>query len=108
MHALEVAANGFRAKWHRAVDQCTDPCGTSALDIETEARRNFNRRLDISALETADEVRLVGNRRLLDEIGGASEFLEISAALGSPILIQHREGKIVDVRRDPETEYQHE
>jgi hypothetical protein len=59
-------------------------------------------------LRRLDEVRFVGDHRLLDEIGGASKLLEISAALGTLILIQHREGKIVDIGRDPEAEHQHQ
>src|ERR1700721_2626152 len=105
MHALQVAADGFRAKWHRAIDQRADPDGASSLDIETEAGRNFNRRLDVSALEAADEVRLIGNQRFLDEIGRSPELLQISAALGTLILIQYRERKIIDVGRNPNPEH---
>src|SRR3984885_16052984 len=107
MHALQVAADGFRAKWHRAIDQRADPDGASSLDIETEAGRNFNRRLDVSALEAADEVRLIGNQRFLDKICRSPELLQISAALGTLILIQYRERNIVDFGRDTKPNNQH-
>src|ERR1700722_7992727 len=104
MHGLQIAADSFRAKWHRAVDQRVDPGGASSLNIETEVRWNFDRRFDVSALE----VRLIEDQRFLDEIGGSPELLEISAALGTLILIQYGERKIVDVSRDPKPEHQHQ
>ena len=65
MHALQIAANGFRPERHRAIDQRADPDRTSALDVAAEVRRDFNRGRDVSALETVVELGIVIERRLL-------------------------------------------
>ena len=66
------------------------------------------RGLDIPALEALLEIGIVGERRLLGEIGRAPELLEIGAALGALVVVEHGEGEIVDVGRDAEAEHQHQ
>src|SRR5664280_2574497 len=107
MHALQVAADGLCPEWHCAIHPRADPGRTSTLDVAAEGGRNFNGSLDVSALETLVELGIVGERRLLHEIGRASELLEIGAALMTLISIKHGERKIIDVGRNSEPEYQH-
>ena len=59
-------------------------------------------------LQPVLELAVVGERRLLDEIARASELLEIGAALGALIVVEHGEGEVVDVGRDAEAEHQHQ
>ncbi len=108
VHALQVAADGLRPERHGAVHPRADPGGTSALDVAAEAGRNFDGGLDVPASETIFELGVVGERRLLHEIARASELLEIGAALGTLIVIEHGEGEIVDVGRNAESEHQHQ
>src|ERR1035441_8634640 len=108
MHALQIAVDGFCPEWHCAIYPRADPSGASALDIAAEPGRDFDRSLYVSALETLVELGIVGERRLLHEIGRASELLEIGAALMTLISIEHGERKIIDVGRNSEPEYQHQ
>src|SRR3974390_1950845 len=107
MHALYIAADGFCPEWHCAIHPRADPRGAAALDGAAEAGRDFNRSLDVSALETLIELGIVGERQLLHEIGRASELFEICAALVALISIEHREREIVDVGRNSKAEHQH-
>ena len=59
-------------------------------------------------LQPLFEIGIVGERRLLDEIGRAPQLLEIGAALGALIVVEHGEGQIVDVGRNAEAEHQHQ
>ena len=108
MHALQVAADGLGPERHCAIHPRADPSRTSALDVAAEAGRDFDRGPDVPALETLFQVAIIGERRLLGEIGRAPELLEIGAALGTLIVIEHREGEIVDVGRNSESEHQHQ
>ena len=90
MHALEIAADGFGPKRHRAIDQGADPDGTTALDVDAEVGRDFDRRRDVSALETLVELVIGAERRLLHEIGRAPEFFQIGAAFVTLIAVEHR------------------
>src|SRR5450759_4266860 len=103
MHALQVAADGLCPEWHCAIHPRAHPCRTFALDVAAEAGWDFNRSLDVPALETLVELGIVGERRLLHEISRASEFLEIGAALMALISIEHGEREIVDVGRNSES-----
>ena len=64
--------------------------------------------LDVPAPEPIFELGIVGERRLLHEITRASELLQIGAAFGSLIVVEHGEGEIVDVGRDAKSEHQHQ
>ena len=108
MHALQIAANGFRPERHRAIDQRADPDGTAALEVAAEIGRDFDRSRDVSALEPIVELGIGAERRLLREIARASEFFQIGAAFRTLIVVEHRKRQIVDVCRDAEAEYQHQ
>ena len=64
--------------------------------------------LDVAALEALFEIGVIGERRLLDEIGRAPQLFEIGAALVALIAVENGEGQVVDVGRDAEAEHQHQ
>src|SRR5580658_5343976 len=105
MHALQVASDGLRAKRHRSVHPRADPGGTPAFDVAAEVVRNLNGGVNVSAFQTVLEFGIGGQRRLLNEIARASQLLQIGEALGTLIVIEDGEGKVVDVRRDAESKY---
>ena len=108
MHTLEITADGFGPERHRAVDQGADPDGTTALDIDAEARRDFNRYRDVAVLEALVDLVIRAERPLLHEIGRASEFFQIGAAFVTLVAVEHCKRQVVDVRRNSESEYQHQ
>ena len=108
MHALEIAADGFGPEWHRAIDQRADRDRSSALDIVAETGRNFNCSRDVTALEAIVELGVSAERRLLHEIGRASELLQIGAAFRTLVAVEHRKRQIVHISRNSEAEHQHQ
>jgi hypothetical protein len=108
VHSLQVAADGLGPERHSAIHPRADPRGTSALDVAPEAGRDFDRGLDVPALETLFQIAIIGERRLLGEVVRAPKLLEISTALWTLIVIEHREGEVVDVGGNSESEHQHQ
>ncbi len=108
MDGLQVAADGLGAKRHGAVDPGADEGRTPAFDVAAEAGRNFDRGVDVAALHARVQIGVTSQRRFLDEVGRAAQFLEVGAAFMALVMVEHRESQVVDVGRDAETEHQHE
>ena len=108
MNTQQIAADRFGTERHRSIDPRSNCNRRSFLEIAAEAGRNLDGRFDISTPQPPLEIGIVDDRRPLDEIAGTSELAEIGAALGRLIAIKGREREIVDIRRDAESEDQHE
>ena len=61
--SLQITANCFGAKRHRAVDPRGDRRWSVALDIAAKSRRNFQCRLDVTASESLVEIDIIDERR---------------------------------------------
>ena len=108
VHRLHVAANGFGAERHRAIDPGAHRDRATSLDVAAEAGRDFDRGLDRAAPEPFLERVVVGEHRLLDKVARSPELLEIGSAFGTLVPVEHREGEAVDVGRDAKAEHQHQ
>ena len=108
VHSLQVAADGFSAERHRAIDPGADPGRTSALKVAAKAGRNFDGCIDVAALQPLVQIGVIGERPLLDEVSRAAQLFEIGAALVALVMIEYRESQVVDVVRNSESEDQHQ
>src|SRR5208282_298268 len=84
------------------------PGRTAALDVASESGRDLDGGLDGPALQTLLEIGIIGERRLFYEISRTSQLLEVGPALVALVVIEHREGQIVDVGRNSKSEDQHQ
>ncbi len=88
--------------------QADTKAGIPALDVRTEVRRNLDAGADAAVFQTAVQVGVVGDRRLLDEVARTPQFLEVGAALRRLIAVENGKVQVVDVGRDAEAENDHQ
>jgi hypothetical protein len=108
VHNLQIAANGLRPIRHGPIDPRADPNRTPGGEVASEARWDFDRCFDRTALQALLDIPIVGERRLFSEVGRAAQLLEISAAFVALIVIHDGKRQIVDVGRDSEAEHHHQ
>ncbi|CAM2150331.1 hypothetical protein PT2222_230055 [Paraburkholderia tropica] len=106
MHAHDVAAHGFRALRHRAVDPHADLHRLAARHVACEARWNLDREREFAAAHALVHVRVARQRRPLDEVARAREIQLVVVRERGAVVIEHREAQILHVHADAEAHHE--
>jgi len=105
---LHIAARRLGAERHRAIEPCRHLGLLIGQEILAEVRRDLERELQLSALQTLLEFGFARNLPMFGEIPGARKVFEQFPALGRLILVEGGVGEMFDIERDAVTDGQHQ
>ena len=108
VHALHIAADGFGAHGHGAVD----PGGNLRLpamhDIAPEAGRDLDGEAQFAVTHAPVEIVVILDRRPFGEIAGARDLLDIVTAHRRVVAVQNGEGQVLDIHVDAVADDEHQ
>jgi hypothetical protein len=108
VHALDIALDRLGTLRHGAVDPGRDRDRPTARGIPPEARRDLDGEADLTGAHAPVEVGIVADWRLLGEVARAGEVQRIVLADRCLILIEHREGQVLDIHVDAVADDEHQ
>ncbi len=104
MHGLCIVLCSFGPERHGSVYPEGHGGAFASLDVLLESRRDLDDHLELTFLKALLDLRGRMNRRLLTEVSGSREILQIVTAPQFLIIVKRRELDVFDIRGYAETE----